>query len=94
MWLCVQLSGRKLSTPFIFFFFVVGLGFELRPLHLQSRHSTSWNTPPDYFAVVIWRMGSCKLLAYAGLEPPSCQSQPPKQLRLQACAIAPSHYYS
>jgi hypothetical protein len=30
------------------FFFLVGLGFELRPSHLQSRHSTAWATPPAF----------------------------------------------
>jgi hypothetical protein len=32
-----------------FFFFLVGLGFELRVLCLQSRHTTTWTTPPVHF---------------------------------------------
>jgi hypothetical protein len=32
-----------------FFLFRLGLGFELRALRLQSRHSTSWATPPVHF---------------------------------------------
>jgi hypothetical protein len=28
--------------------FLVGLGFELRALYLQSRHSTAWVTPPAW----------------------------------------------
>jgi hypothetical protein len=39
----------------------VGLGFELRALSLQSRHSTAWATPPVHFALVILKMGSCEL---------------------------------
>jgi hypothetical protein len=37
--------------------FFVGWGFELRALHLQSRHSTTLATPPVHFALVILEMG-------------------------------------
>jgi hypothetical protein len=40
-----------------FSFLLVGLGFELRALHLQSRCSTAWATPPVHFALVILEMG-------------------------------------
>jgi hypothetical protein len=38
-------------------FFLVGLGFELRASHLQSRHTISWATPPVHFALIILEMG-------------------------------------
>jgi hypothetical protein len=38
------------------FFNLVGMGFELRALSLQSR-STIWATPPVHFALVILEMG-------------------------------------
>jgi hypothetical protein len=44
---------------------LVWLEFELRALHLQSRHST----PPVCFALVILEMGSHELFAQAGLKP-------------------------
>jgi hypothetical protein len=44
-----------------FFWFLVGLEFELRALHLQSRHFTACATPPVRFARIILEMG--------GLEP-------------------------
>jgi hypothetical protein len=34
-------------------FFLMGLGLELRASCLQSRHSTTWNTPPTHFVLVI-----------------------------------------
>jgi hypothetical protein len=37
--------------------FLVGLGFELRASHLQSRHPTPWVMPPVHFALVILEMG-------------------------------------
>jgi hypothetical protein len=36
-------------------FFLLGLGFELRPLCLQSRHSLASATPAVHFALVIFR---------------------------------------
>jgi hypothetical protein len=47
--------------------FLVGLEFELRTLHLQSRLSTAWATPPGHFAVDILEMGSLELFPQAGL---------------------------
>jgi hypothetical protein len=40
-----------------FFFFLIGLGFELRALHLQSRHSTTWTISPVHFALIIFGDG-------------------------------------
>jgi hypothetical protein len=60
--------------------------FELRSSHLHSRPSTTWATPPVHFALVILEIGSHELFAWAGLEPRSSQSQPPKSLGLQAWA--------
>jgi hypothetical protein len=48
---------------------LVGLGFTLRALLLESRHSTARATPPVHFAEVILEMGSHKLFAWADLEP-------------------------
>jgi hypothetical protein len=42
---------------FTFFFFFVGLGFELRTSCLQIRCCTAWAMPPVYFSVVILEMG-------------------------------------
>jgi hypothetical protein len=42
----------------------LGLGFELRPLHLQSRHSTAWAMIPVHFALVILEIGSLKLFSW------------------------------
>jgi hypothetical protein len=41
---------------FVFFFFCLGLGFELRASQLQSRCSTAGATPPVRFALVILEM--------------------------------------
>jgi hypothetical protein len=42
------------SFYFHLFFFLVGLQFELRGLHLRSRSSTAWATAPVHFALVIY----------------------------------------
>jgi hypothetical protein len=63
----------------------VGVEFELRASHLQSKHSTSWVTPPVYFGLVILEMGSHELFPWAGLESRSSQFQSPKWLELQEC---------
>jgi hypothetical protein len=44
-------------------FFLVGLGFELKALNLQSRHSTAQAITLLHFAIVILEMGSYKLFA-------------------------------
>jgi hypothetical protein len=49
----------------------VGLGFELRASHLQSRCSTSWTKPPVHFVLIILEMGSYKLCSWDGLKPSS-----------------------
>jgi hypothetical protein len=54
-------------NPF-FFFFLVGLWFELRDSSLQSRHSTTWATHPSFKILVKspWtreRIGMCFLPA-------------------------------
>jgi hypothetical protein len=41
----------------------VGLGFELRASHLQSRHSTALVIPPVHFAQIILRWGLVNYLA-------------------------------
>jgi hypothetical protein len=41
----------------IYLFILVRLVFELRVLHLQSRHSAACTTPPANFALVILEMG-------------------------------------
>jgi hypothetical protein len=45
------------SISVTFFFFLVGLGFELRVSPLQSRHSAAWTTPPVHFALLIFGDG-------------------------------------
>jgi hypothetical protein len=47
---------------------LVGLGFELRAFHLQSRCSITVVSPPVYFALVILEMGSPELFVSAGLQ--------------------------
>jgi hypothetical protein len=54
------------KTPFLVFFFSYSFffsreGFEFRALHLQSKCSTAWATPPVHFAMVILEMGSHKV---------------------------------
>jgi hypothetical protein len=58
--------------------FLVGLGFELRALGLQSRLSTAWTTPPVHFTLLILEMGSQELFALANLKPQPSGSLSPK----------------
>jgi hypothetical protein len=47
------------SSPTLFFFsFLVGLGFELRALHLLGRRPTTSVTPPTVCALVYFQIGS------------------------------------
>jgi hypothetical protein len=39
------------------FFFLVGLGFELKALYLQNRLSNAWTTPPVHFVLIVLEMG-------------------------------------
>jgi hypothetical protein len=69
----IHLLGRHsfwATNPVLvgFFFFLVGLGFELWALRLPSRNSTAWATPPVHFALVILEMGYCGLFAWVVLE--------------------------
>jgi hypothetical protein len=68
------------------FFGGLGAEFWLRASHFQSSTCKKGATPPVHFAVVILQMGSCELFAWACLKLPSSQSQPLKQLGLQAWA--------
>jgi hypothetical protein len=61
-----------------FFFFLVGLGFQLRASGLQSRFSTASATPAVHFALAILEMFSSELFAWAGLTLQSSRAQPPK----------------
>jgi hypothetical protein len=47
VWAWAQESTGQLH--FFCFVFCVGVGFELRTSHLQSRYSTTWATPSDHF---------------------------------------------
>jgi hypothetical protein len=49
--------GSLLHCGFVlsFFFFLVGLEFQLRALHLQSRCSTGWAAPPVHLLWLFWR---------------------------------------
>jgi hypothetical protein len=55
--------------------FFVGLQFELRASHVQSRLSTAQATPAVHFALVILEIGSLKLFAQTGIKLQSSQSQ-------------------
>jgi hypothetical protein len=51
---------REVMTHFFSFFlvfFLAGLKFELRALHLQGRHSTCWTISAVHFTLVIFRDG-------------------------------------
>jgi hypothetical protein len=52
-------------------YILVGLGFEFRSLHLQSRCSTVWATPPVYIALVIlgWDLVNYLLGLASNLDP-------------------------
>jgi hypothetical protein len=71
----------NLRISFFFFFFLVGLGFELRASHLQSRCCTTYclssNSTP--FCSSYFGDGSFQLFAQAVLELLSSQSQPPSR---------------
>jgi hypothetical protein len=68
----IFLFFKLLDFFFLFLscFFFVGLGFEFRALHLQSRCMLSPLEPQlqSIFALVILEMGCRKLFAWAGLE--------------------------
>jgi hypothetical protein len=61
----------KIRKCYSNFFFLVGLGFELRALQVQSRYSALHlnHTPPVHFALVILEMWLHELFAWAGLDP-------------------------
>jgi hypothetical protein len=85
---CAILKADRVHMiqQFVYLFILMGLGFEVRVLCLQSRHSAAWATFPVHFALVILEMGSQELFTWAGLEPQSSPYQPPRLLRLQAWA--------
>jgi hypothetical protein len=57
-WIIISVSRfRK-----YFGFFFMGLGFELRALHLQSSHFTDWTSSLVYFALVILEMRISKTI--------------------------------
>jgi hypothetical protein len=63
-----QASTASLGCMFFsFFLFLVGLGFELRLVCLQSRHTTTWATPPIQFSLVVLEMGVSQIICWAGL---------------------------
>jgi hypothetical protein len=77
-------SFRTVSWINLYFFF---FWWELRASHLESsRHSVAWATPPIHFALVILKKRSLELFSWASLEPPSSESQLPKELGLQVWA--------
>jgi hypothetical protein len=53
-----ELSLHLLGTFMVCLFFLVGLGSELRALHLQSNYSPIGIIPPIHFALIILKMGS------------------------------------
>jgi hypothetical protein len=56
------------STLLLVSTFLVGLGFELKSLHLQSRYSTTLVIPPVYLFWLFWRWESYELFAQIGLK--------------------------
>jgi hypothetical protein len=73
---------------------MVGLEFELRTSHLQSRHTLAWARamPQIHFALDILETGvlvSLTISPQGGRELRSSQSLPPKKLGLQAIATMP-----
>jgi hypothetical protein len=55
-WIFTACGQKPVFIILFYFIFLVGLGFELKALSLQSRCSTAWVTPPVHFALVIfWR---------------------------------------
>jgi hypothetical protein len=74
LFLC-STSSLSSKISLMIFFFLVGLGFELRALYLQRRQVLEPYLQ-FIFALVILEMGVLKLRSF--------QSQPPKELGLQA----------
>jgi hypothetical protein len=65
---CDGEAELRLGMISIFFSFV-GLGYELRASHLQSKCSTTWATLPVHFALLIsWKWGLVNYSPRAGLE--------------------------
>jgi hypothetical protein len=50
---CIVYKAKYITFLLFFFFFLVGIRFEVRALHLQSRCSTTWAMPPVCFVLVI-----------------------------------------
>jgi hypothetical protein len=79
IWAVLNFFAKHFKANFLFLsFFSVGLGFEFRTSHLQSRHSTAWVTPPGLFALDILKVRSHEIFSQAGLKLWSFWSQAPK----------------
>jgi hypothetical protein len=66
-----------MPKPFLlWFFFLVWLGFELRPLHMQSGILLLEPTPPVHVVWLFWSWGSCELFAQPGPWTANSWSQP------------------
>jgi hypothetical protein len=85
-----SVSHQHQVWPFFFFWW----GWCLNPGLHTCRCSTTWNTPPVHFALVILETESHKLFPWAGLEPLSSWSQAPKWLQLQVWATSTQLYLS
>jgi hypothetical protein len=93
-------DGYILHSSLIFFnsmqvvrlrwkFFIMELGFFNSVFHTCKASSLLFEEHLQSFLLwCIWRWGSHKIFACAGLEPQSSRSQPPKQLRLHAWVIS------
>jgi hypothetical protein len=71
-WLSSPLLDCQILFLCLPFFFIVGVGFEFKALHLQSRFSTTWASLPFHFALIILEIGCCELFAWlaSNYDPP------------------------
>jgi hypothetical protein len=63
------LSLNYIPSPLhLIYLFLMGMKFQVRASHLQSRRSITRASPAFHFALVILEMGSLKIFARIGLE--------------------------
>jgi hypothetical protein len=84
----ISIYNQYRKLRYFAFLFLVGLWFEFRTSDLQSMHSTTWALLPVHFPLVILKMGSLKLFAWAGLKLWSSRCTPSRYLGLLAWAMS------
>jgi hypothetical protein len=65
-----QFQKTKKKSDLSFLFFLVGVGFEFRALHLHSRHSSPLRHTSSPLSSAYLEMGYRELFLMAGLIPP------------------------